>query len=118
MDLDGVIGKHADWKIKFRRAISRHKQMDVATIANDRCCELGKWLHGDAKSNFGGLQSHAACVKTHADFHEEAAKVASAINAGDFTEAEAMLAGRTPYAHASSALYAAIVRLRDEASGL
>ena len=115
MDLDNAIAKHAEWKMKFRTAISRQEQLDAATLAKDNCCDLGKWLHGDAKASFGRMASHAECVKKHAVFHVEAAKVASSINAGKYAEAEAMIGGGTSYSQASSAVGVAIMQLKKEA---
>jgi len=115
MDLDSAIGKHAEWKMKFRNAISKQEQIDAATLAKDNCCDLGKWLHGEAKTSFSRLASHAECIKKHASFHVEAGKVATAINAKKYAEAEAMIAGGTSYAQASSAVGVAIMQLKKEA---
>ena len=115
MDLNNAIEKHAEWKMKFRAAISKKETMDASTITKDNCCELGKWLHGEAKAKFSSLQSHSACVAKHAAFHLEAGKVAQAINAKKFTEAETMLNTGTPYASASSAVGVAIMQLKKEA---
>lgn len=115
MDLNNAIGKHAEWKMKFRNAISKQEQMDATTLAKDNCCDLGKWLYGEAKASFGHLASHAECIKKHATFHVEAAKVASAINAKKYPEAEAMLGGGTSYAQASSAVGVAVIQLKKEA---
>ena len=43
MDLDQAIAKHAEWKLKFRSAISKQETMDVTTIAKDNCCDLGAY---------------------------------------------------------------------------
>jgi hypothetical protein len=115
MDLEAAIGKHAEWKTKFRNAMSKHEQMDAASIAKDNCCELGKWLHGEGKTHYGRLASLTACVQKHALFHTEAGKVAAAINAKKFDEAEAMLGSGTGYTHASSDVGVAIMKLRKEA---
>jgi len=115
MDLDQAITKHAEWKIKFRSAISKQETMDASTIAKDNCCELGKWLHGEAKAKFGKLQSYAQCVSKHAEFHTQASKVAQAINAKQYTEAEKMISNGTPYFQASSAVGVAIIALKKEA---
>jgi methyl-accepting chemotaxis protein len=114
MDLDSAIGKHAEWKMKFRNAISKQEQMDAATIAKDNCCDLGKWLHGEAKTSFSRLASYAECVKKHAAFHVEAGKVATAINAKKYAEAEAMIGGGTIYAQASSAFGVATMQFKKE----
>ncbi len=116
MDLDHAVQKHAEWKTKLRAAIARHEQMDVATLAKDNCCELGQWLHGEAKTRFSRLVSHGECLQRHAAFHVEVAKVASAVNARQFTQAEAMLGAGTAYAQISSSLSVSFMRLRKEAS--
>lgn len=38
MNLDESIQKHAEWKLKFRAAISRKEQIDADTIGKDNCC--------------------------------------------------------------------------------
>ena len=115
MDLNEAIGKHAEWKMKFRSAISKQETMDASTISKDNCCELGKWLHGEAKAKFGALTSHSTCVAKHASFHVEAGKVAQAINSKKYAEAEAMMNAGTPYTAASSAVGVAIMQLKKEA---
>jgi methyl-accepting chemotaxis protein len=115
MDLSQAIAKHAEWKTKFRKAISGKEMMDASTISTDNCCELGKWLHGEGKAKYGSLGGHAACLGKHATFHVEAGKVARAINAKKFGEAEAMLNGGTLYAAASNAVGVAIMQLKKEA---
>jgi len=117
MDLDQAIERHAQWKVKFRKAIADQETMDVATISKDNCCELGKWLYGDAKTKFGKLASHADCVNKHAAFHTEAGKVAKAINAKNYAEATKMIDSGTPYGDASNAVAVAIKKLKKE-SGL
>ena len=116
MDLNTAIGKHAEWKLKFRNAISGKETMDADTISKDNCYELGKWLHGEAKPIHGNRASYIECVTKHAAFHKEAGKVAIAINAKKYTEAEAMIDGGTTYADASAAVGLAIMRLKKEAA--
>ena len=115
MDLDNAIAKHAEWKIKFRHAISKKEPVDAATLSKDNSCELGQWLHGDARMKFGTLASHSACIAKHAAFHVEAAKVAALINARKYQEAQEMLDSETTYGSASRAVALAIMGLRKEA---
>lgn len=114
MNLDDAIQKHADWKIKFRSAISRKEQMDAETIGKDNCCELGKWLHGEGKVLHSKLASFPDLISKHAEFHRQAGKVAKEINAGHYEQAERMLSADTPYGQASSAVGSVIVRLKKE----
>lgn len=114
MDLNNCIAKHAEWKTKFRRAITDHSTMDADTIAKDNCCELGTWLHGDAKAKFSSKPAYSECISKHAAFHTEAAKVARAINNKRYDEAEKMLDGGTSYTASSSAVGLAIMHLKKE----
>ena len=115
MDLSKAIEKHAAWKIKFRSAIANKETMDAAGIGSDHGCDLGSWLHGEGKTRFGALTSHANCVGRHASFHAEAGRVARAINARRYAEAEAMMGSGTPYGEASSAVGLALMQLKKEA---
>lgn len=114
MDLNQAIAKHTEWKTRFRTAISKQETMDAETISKDNCCDLGIWLHGESKPKMGKLASHAECVSKHALFHAEAGKVAKAINAKQYTEAETMLNPNTPYWNASTAVVMAIMHLIKE----
>lgn len=116
MDLNSAISKHAEWKVKFRGAIAKKESLDAATIAKDNCCDLGKYLHGEAKAKFAGSQGYRTCVEKHASFHVEAGKVAAAINAKRFDEATAMIGAGTPFSSASNAVGVAIMNLQRESA--
>lgn len=111
MDLTQAAQSHGEWKQKFRLAMQRQEKLDTAEIASDRCCALGRWLHGDAKSAYDKLPAYRECVARHADFHRAAGSVAAAINRGDHAGAAAMLDAGTPYAGASNAVATAILGL-------
>ena len=115
MDLQEAVRAHSDWKTKLRAAISAKSTLDVDTISRDDCCLLGKWLHGESRPMFGPLTSHVACVKKHAVFHKEAAKIASNINAKRYAEAEKMLEAGGAYSTASNEVVFAIGALKREA---
>ena len=114
MNFDTAIEAHMAWKIKFRVAMQNRQQLDEATIARDNCCDLGKWLHGEAVFKYAQLSSYAACVQQHAKFHQEAAQVARAINKGEFARAETLLAHNSTYSGASGAVVVALGKLRRE----
>lgn len=116
MNLDSAIQKHMEWKVKFRTAISKQEQMDAVTIGKDNCCELGKWLHGEGKTHCRNLASYATTLSKHAAFHVEAGKIAITINAKKYTEAEAMLAGSSPFSTISSEVGILLMRLKKEAA--
>lgn len=115
MNLDEAFKAHGEWKMKFRLAMASHEQMDAATIAKDNCCNLGKWLHGEGKLKYVKLNSFKDCVDKHAAFHQEACKVAEAINSKQYTKAEALMDVGSKYAKASSAVGLAIMTLKKEA---
>lgn len=115
MDLQEAIKAHSEWKMKLRSAIASHSTLDVETIAKDNCCALGKWLHGEAHTRFGKLQSYRECLRLHAAFHKEASGVATAINQARYSDAEKMLSSGLPYAVASQAVVIAIGNLKHEA---
>jgi methyl-accepting chemotaxis protein len=114
MNLNDVVTKHAEWKLKFRKAISDKGTMEAEPISKDNYCEFGQWLHNEAKSKFGNLSGFSGCVTKHAAFHVGAGKVVKAVNDKKYAEAEAMLGFDTRYTAASNAFGAAITHLREE----
>jgi hypothetical protein len=115
MDLQSAINGHAEWKIKFRNAITKKEQMDEKSVAKDNLCELGKWLYGEGFTKFGSLKSHAECLSKHAEFHKEVGKVAALINEGQYAQAESMIGIGSSYLQASNAVAGAIYNLKKEA---
>lgn len=114
MDLNAAIQKHAEWKFKFREALSSGTAMDAGAIAKDNGCEMGKWLHGEAHTKYGQRGAYVRCVANHAAFHVEAGKVAAAINAKKNAEAEKMLAAGSAFFEASKKVSLSIVELKNE----
>lgn len=115
MDFDGAIRKHAEWKFKFHDALYRETSLDAASISPDNQCEVGKWLHGEAASQFGGLPAYAKCVQAHANFHREAGKVAVAINQKRKDDVGRMLTAGSPFSEASRVVSVALVELKNAA---
>jgi methyl-accepting chemotaxis protein len=115
MDLNEAIKAHSEWKMRLRSALSHKETLDAATIGRDDCCKFGKWLHGEARGQFGALRSHADCVHKHAAFHREAGKVAATINDARYDEADAMLKSQSSYSLASNDVLFAIGALKKEA---
>ena len=114
MNFDLAINKHAAWRMKFRTAMNMKEKMDAATIGKDNCCELGKWLHGPGKAEFGRLPSYSACVDAHKAFHVEAGKVAVLINDGKYTEAEKLLGAGSKYSQISTQIGGILIKLKHD----
>ena len=115
MNFDEARQKHADWRVKFRNAITKKETLDPAAIAKDDRCDLGKWLHGEAKKKYSALPAYAECVKHHAHFHVEASKVAERINAAKYDEAQALLAMGSGFSRASASIGTALDQMERAA---
>jgi len=115
MHLGNAIAAHEEWKTTFRNAIVGSATLDVVTISADGWCDFGQWLCGEGKRLFGDLPIYSQCVEVHRQFHVEAGKIADAINAKNFVDANCMLAADTPFSNTSNALAQSILRLKQEA---
>ncbi|HNV58692.1 MAG TPA: methyl-accepting chemotaxis protein [Rhodoferax sp.] len=114
INLENAIKAHADWRSKLRMAAQNNEKMDADTISRDDCCEFGKWIHGTGKSKCGTKPSFVALLDAHKGFHQEAGKVARAINQGGGASVEKMLGAGTGFSTASSNVTRLIVQLRKE----
>ena len=114
INLDNAIRAHADWRSKLRTAAMHKEPLDAETVGRDDCCELGKWLHGSGKSQYGGKSLFVELVDAHREFHQEAGKVARTINQGASEVAEKMLASDTDFSHATQKVSKLIVQLSKE----
>ena len=116
MNLEEAVQKHAEWKLKFRSAISKKEQMDAATISKDNCCVVGQWMYGEGKTRWGSKPEFQKALEKHTAFHVQAGKVAGLINSAKYAEAEAALGSGTPYASASSEVGVALIALKRAAA--
>jgi methyl-accepting chemotaxis protein len=112
MNLDNAITAHAQWKTKFRTAITSKETMDAATIGKDNCCELGKWLYGEGRGVYGSKPEFTMLIEKHKAFHSEAGKVATTINAKKFDVALKMIEGTSPFGTASNTVVMAVNGLK------
>lgn len=114
MDLSNAIQKHAEWKFKFRNALNANETLDAGAISKDNNCDLGKWLHGEARTLYWKSAAYAKCTADHAAFHVEAGKVAAAINAKKKGDAERLMSIGSAFAEASMRVGISIVELKNE----
>lgn len=115
MDLESAFQKHGGWVEEFCAAIFNQDAVDAATYEKDNYCELGKWLYGEGKMQYGKLSAYANLISSHAAFHKVAGEVAQAINAKNFGRAERLLDKEGAYAMASHDVRLAILKLKEEA---
>jgi methyl-accepting chemotaxis protein len=100
-DFDGAIEAHRQWKVKLRKAIAEHEKLDADAICRDDRCPLGKWIHGPGGARWGGRPSFVSLLERHAEFHRVAGGVATAINAGHYTNAERLIGSGSEFARIS-----------------
>ena len=108
--LQDAISSHSAWKSRLRNAIvNRRIDVPVATVKADNQCQFGKWLHGQELPPAEKQTERYRTVKQlHAQFHEEAAKVAQFAIAGQRDAAESALGMSGEFGRASSALVSAL----------
>jgi hypothetical protein len=116
MNFDDAIQAHAAWKIKLAVYLKRPDgSIKPADVGSDSRCQLGQWLHGDAKKH-ASLPEYKALIAEHAHFHRCAAKIAEQADAGRKMNPEEVLGGSSEFATASLNVVKAIKNLRTKVS--
>ena len=108
MDLAGAITAHFQWNQRLHRVIDGAETVDVATVAKDDVCPLGRWIHGEARRSLDPAV-HDHLRSAHAGFHVVAAEVADAAMSGRSDEARRALAFDGAFVRASSG----VIRILD-----
>ena len=115
-NFSSAIQAHTNWKLRLAascRSASAEK-IDVAALAKDNVCALGKWLHGDGRAH----DSHARfreLVDAHAGFHRSAAALAVLIEHGKPDEAAVLLNSRdSEFGKLSLRVVGVLMALRSE----
>jgi len=111
-DFDSAIEAHRQWKVRLRKAIADHAQLDADKICKDDGCLLGQWLHGTGGQRWSGQPGFIALLDTHAEFHRVAGSVARQINAGASTEAERLLGSGSRFAQVSTQVCTLLTRAK------
>ena len=114
MNFDEALRAHVRWSLQFKDAIEGENKLDIATISAADRCELGQWLHGEAREKYGALEAYAECVECHALLHQVAGQLAQRINEGNYALAAALLHDGSPYTEASLDMATALAKLRKE----
>ncbi|MDD5028876.1 MAG: methyl-accepting chemotaxis protein [Rhodoferax sp.] len=112
LDFDKVINAHAQWKTKFRTAITHQEQLKAETIARDDACELGKWIYSEGKAALGSSSEFAKLIGEHKHFHRSAGDVAHIINQRRFDDATNMIGPRSAFTQASNQVIATLGRIK------
>ncbi|BAN69510.1 CZB domain-containing protein [endosymbiont of unidentified scaly snail isolate Monju] len=111
LHLREVLAAHSAWKRRLARLFKEgdRGRIDLITVADDRICELGRWLHGPGRDAFGKLEEYHEAVEAHAAFHKTAAEVVVEFKSGNRKKAAELL--RTRFRDASNCNQMALVML-------
>jgi methyl-accepting chemotaxis protein len=107
-----AIGAHAAWNARLKAAIAGG-QLDtpVSTIKADDQCQFGKWLYGSSLSAEDRHSQHYHTTRQlHAQFHEEASRIAQLAVSGQREAAAKAMSPSADYARISSSLTDALTR--------
>jgi len=100
---------HCEWKDRLYLAISAREYLDRESIASDRVCAFGQWLHDEGRQKHDRQPLYHECVTAHAEFHGQTGLVVDALNAGRHDKASKMLAAGTAYAKAAQQLWRSVI---------
>jgi len=77
LDMKAVLDAHTAWTKRLEDVLSgkSEEHLELATVASDCECTLGKWIHGPAKRTMSDSPDYEELLQVHADFHLNAAEV-------------------------------------------
>jgi methyl-accepting chemotaxis protein len=104
--LQNAIAAHGAWTARLKAAIaSRKLDIPISTVRADNQCQFGKWLHGaDLSAAEKQTEDYRTVKQLHAQFHEEAARIAQFALSGQQKAAESAMNPSSDYVRVSSAL--------------
>jgi hypothetical protein len=112
LTLERAFAAHQQWKVKLQDSVTSRSTLDIATIKRDDCCDLGKWLYSDGRSQYGSKPQFMRLLAKHTNFHLVTGVVAKIINEKQFDEATAMLRDFSLFSTASADVCVAISELK------
>lgn len=83
--MKAAIDAHLTWLNDFRARIQRETAsgpLSASIIANDRLCELGRWLQDLAQNGQGSASEFIELRSLHAEFHKTAGDICLHYNHG------------------------------------
>jgi methyl-accepting chemotaxis protein len=108
--LQTAINAHSAWRARLKAASASGKfDVPVSTVKADNQCQFGKWLCGaDLPPAQKQTEQYRKVKRLHAQFHEEASKVAQFAISGQRDAADKALGLSGDFSKTSSALMDAI----------
>lgn len=113
LDIDMAKAAHENWKHRLQAYLNGASNEDLSaeTICFDDRCDLGRWIHGPAKTSLGRFPGFTALMGHHKMFHYTASNVVALSKAGKEAEARKMLEGQ--FESFSKAVVAELDTLRE-----
>jgi methyl-accepting chemotaxis protein len=110
--IKSAITAHAAWTARLKSAIL-HRKLDIPVhVARaDNQCQFGKWLYsGQLSAAETQTDLYQTSKRYHAQFHEEAAKIAQLAISGQTDAAQKAMGPSSEYVRTSNALTEALTR--------
>lgn len=94
-DIDAAVASHERWVPWLSEVLqgARDEQWRPELIRDDRCSELGQWLHGGGRAALGHLPAYDMLMRRHRYFHQQAAMMILHAEAGEGALAEQAFKG-------------------------
>lgn len=114
LNMKAALDAHVAWTHRLEGKLNgdNPEELDVATVASDCDCKLGKWIHSSAKQQFGDVPEYHQLRETHADFHRKAGEILN--NVGN-SESELAHSNLKELRYQSGKVQLALVRLYSHA---
>lgn len=110
LNMREALDAHSAWTRRLEGKITGENDevLDVARVASDCECMLGKWIHGEAKRQFGDGAELSELRQVHADFHLKAGEILNNVLNGEQDDARSNL---KKLRHHSGSVQLSLVRL-------
>lgn len=89
LDMKAALDAHTAWTKRLEGRINgtNNESLNIADVASDCNCTLGKWLHDAARQQFGNSIDYKELRRVHADFHLKAGEILNNVLNGESEKA-------------------------------
>ena len=110
LDMKAALDAHMAWvhRVESKLSGANGEAVDIAEVAADHNCTLGKWIHGTGRQQFSGTPEYDELRKVHAAFHLMVGQVINDVQNGENEKARD---GLKKIRHESGAVQLALIRL-------
>ncbi len=114
LNMRDALDAHMAWTNRLEGKITgeNKEELDVVAVASDCECKLGRWIHGEAKQQFGNQPDLEELRRVHAEFHLKAGEILNNVTNGQGKDA---LANLKQLRHQSGTVQLSLVRLYSHA---